>query len=69
MMEEIKGFSQAEREILNGVLGLDKLLKNGNNIIQLLLKEKKHRNLISFLLKADAIELPLHSVNNEKKQL
>ena len=67
MMEEIKGFTKTEREVLNGVLGLDKLLKNGNNIIQLLLKEKKHRNLISFLLKADAIELPLHSVNNEKE--
>ena len=63
----MNGFNQSEREAINEVLQLNKPLKNGNNIIQHLMNEKRHRNLVYFLLKTDAIQLPLLSVNKEKE--
>jgi Holliday junction resolvase len=65
---QISRFSQIELEILNKVIDLNKTFKNGNNVIQSLLKEKQnHRQLVSFLLKAKGIQIPIQSVNDENE--
>ncbi len=64
----VNSLNPLECEVLNDVLDLNKTFKNGNNVIQLLLKEKlNHRKLVSFLLKAKGIQIPLQLVNDENE--
>lgn len=65
---KLSGLSEFELSTINNKIGLNKLFKNNNNIIQSLLEDKNnHYCLISFLLKAKNITIPIQSINGDHK--
>lgn len=63
-LETIIAMSDYEADILNDTIGLNKTFNGGKNVIQVLLEEANHRNLVMFLLKAINVKIPFQSVSD-----